>query len=259
VHEEFYTDKILNINIKKHIILNILNYVLFFMINSYKCRLKLVKFIRFFVLDNKNAKLERLYRFLATAITKSIYNTKFEGFDKIPQTGPVLIIANHVSYVDGLMLQAAINRPVRYMIDQYIYDIPAINYFMKVNKAIPILPKKESVANALNIISDGLEAGDAICIFPEGQLTYSGNLGRFKLGIEWIIERDPVPIYPVAIKGLWNSMFSRKYRHSKFRWFPKGFRGKVSAKCGEAIHPKDVRVDHLQRVILSLKTELDQE
>lgn len=208
-------------------------------------------------MDNKDAKLERLYRFLARVITKTIYNTKFEGFEKIPQTGPVVIIANHVSYVDGLIVQAAINRPVRYMIDKYIYEIPAINYFMKVNKAIPILPKKESVENALNVISAGLEAGDAICIFPEGQLTYSGKLGRFKPGIEWIIERDPVPIYPVAIKGLWHTMFSRKYRHSKFRWFPKGIRGKVYAKCGDVIHPKEVRVDHLQRVILSLQNEID--
>jgi 1-acyl-sn-glycerol-3-phosphate acyltransferase len=200
---------------------------------------------------------EPLYRFIAGAITKTFYKTKFIGFDQIPATGPVILIANHVSYVDGMIIQAGCKRPVRFMIDQYIYNAPIVNHIMRHNKAIPILPKKESVEAALDTISKGLEAGDAICIFPEGQLTYTGNLGRFKPGIEWIIERDPVPIYPIAIKGLWNSMYSRKYRKSSFRWFPKALRGNVIATCGEPIHPGNVRVNHLQRVILGLKDELD--
>ena len=186
-----------------------------------------------------------------------MYNINLHGFEKIPKRGPILLIANHVSYVDGVVIQSALNRPVRFVIDKFIYEMPIVNYFMTINKAIPILAKKESVEEALDKISEGLEAGDAICIFPEGQLTYTGNLGRFKPGIEWIIERDPVPIYPVAIKGLWNSMFSRKYRHSNFRWFPKGVRGKVKLRCGDVIHPGNVRVDHLQRVILNLKNEID--
>ncbi len=206
--------------------------------------------------DNKSH-VEPIFRFIARMLTKTFYKTEFIGFEKIPKTGPVLIIANHVSYMDGLMIQAACNRPVRFMIDQYIYNVPLVNYFMVHNKAIPILAKKESVGQALDTISKGLEAGDVVCIFPEGQLTYTGNLGRFKPGIEWIIERDPVPIYPVAIKGLWNSMFSRKYRKSAFRWFPKGVRGKITVICGDVIHPGNVRVNHLQRVILSLKESLD--
>ncbi len=203
------------------------------------------------------SKLEPFYRKGSNAITRLMYNINLHGFEKIPERGPILLIANHVSYVDGVVIQSAINRPVRFVIDEFIYDMPIINYFMTVNKAIPILARKDSVEEALNKISEGLEAGDAICIFPEGQLTYTGNLGRFKPGIEWIIERDPVPIYPIAIKGLWNSMFSRKYRHSNFRWLPKGIRGKVKLRCGDVIHPGNVRVDHLQRVILNLKNEID--
>lgn len=202
---------------------------------------------------------EPIFRFIARVITKTFYNIEYIGFEKIPKTGPVLIIANHVSYVDGLVIQAGCRRPVRFMIDQHIYNMPGVNYFMRHNRGIPILAKKENVEKALQDISEGLEAGDAVCIFPEGQLTYTGNLGRFKPGIEWIIEQDPVPIYPVAIKGLWNSMFSRKYRHSKFRWFPKGLRGKVTLICGDVIHPGHVSVNHLQRVILALKEDLDRE
>jgi len=186
-----------------------------------------------------------------------MYDVTSSGFDKIPERGPILIIANHTSYVDGMVLQSVINRPVRYVIDRFIYEMPVVNYFMSINQAIPILARKDNVEAALDKISEGLESGHAICIFPEGQLTYTGNLGRFKPGIEWIIERDPVPIYPVGIKGLWNSMYSRKYRNSKLRWFPKGIRGKVELKCGDVIHPGSVRVDHLQRVILNLKNEID--
>lgn len=200
--------------------------------------------------------IARFYRHGSNRLIRSFYSIKATGFQKIPKRGSALVIANHVSYVDGMVLQACIDRPVRYLIDHYIYRLPVVHYFMKHNRAIPILPKKDSVEQALDALSLGLEGGDLVGLFPEGQLTYTGNLGRFKPGIEWIIERDPVPIYPVAIAGLWDSMFSRKYRNSKTRWFPKGIRGKVFLKCGEVIHPEHVRVGHLQRTILSLKESI---
>lgn len=200
---------------------------------------------------------EKFYRFMGGLIIKFFYKVEFIGFEKIPHTGPILIISNHVSYVDGLLIQTACNRPIRFIIDEFIYKLPVVNYFMRHNKAIPILPKKESVIQALDGISQGLEDGDAIGIFPEGQLTYTSHLGRFKPGIEWMIERDPVPIYPIAIRGMWDSMFSRKYRKAKFRWMPRGFRGRVVLVCGDVIHPGNVRVNHLQRVVLSLKQSVD--
>lgn len=197
------------------------------------------------------------YRSIAKALTHIIYRVEYIGFDKIPDRGPVLIIANHVSYVDGLLIQAGMKRHVRYLIDQFIYEVPGIHYIMSMNEAIPILPRKDSVEKALDEISEGLERGQVVAIFPEGQLTYTGNLGRFKPGVEWIIERDPVPIYPVAIKGVWGGIFSRKYLKSKYRWVPKGFRPKVTCICGDVIHPGTVRVDHLQRVILGLKNSIE--
>lgn len=208
-------------------------------------------------MHKNKSKIEPIFRFFLRIIIKTFYNVEYIGFEKIPKSGPLLLIANHVSYMDGPLIQTGCNRPVRFIIDQVIHDLPGVNYFMRHNRAIPILAKKESVTAALDMMSKGLESDDAICIFPEGQLTYTGNLGRFKPGIEWVIERDPVPIYPIAIKGMWNSMYSRKYRNSRFRWFPKGFRGKVTLICGDVIHPGNVRVNHLQRVILSLKNSLD--
>jgi 1-acyl-sn-glycerol-3-phosphate acyltransferase len=200
--------------------------------------------------------IDQIYRFLARQMVKIVYKTKFIGFDKIPAHGPVILIANHVSYVDGLIIQSACNRPIRFIIDEFIYRVPLVNYFMRLGRAIPILPRKESVKKALDEVSKGLDRGDIICIFPEGQLTYTGNLGRFKPGIEWMVERDPVPVYPIAIRGLWDSMFSRKYLRSKFPFFPRHFHLKVTVVCGDVIHPKDVTVSHLQQVILNLKSSI---
>ena len=200
--------------------------------------------------------LEPIYRGIIRSLVRVFYKTTFIGFNKIPKSGPVVLIANHVSYVDGVMIQAACGRPVRYIIDEYIYNMPLVHYFMKLNRAIPILPKKESVKAALDTVSQGLEQGDIICIFPEGQLTYTGNLGRFKPGVEWIVERDPVPVYPVAIRGLWGSVFSRKYLRSKYRFIPERLYRRVTVMCGDPIQPRDLDINYLHRVILSLKNSI---
>lgn len=187
------------------------------------------------------------------------YNTTFVGFDKIPKNGPAIIIANHTSYLDGVIIQAACPRPIRFVIDHYIYNLPVVNYFMHYNRAIPILAKKESVGKALDTISSALDSGDLVGIFPEGQLTYTGILGRFKPGIEWIVDRDPVPVYPIVIIGMWDSMFSRKYRKSSLRWIPRSFRRKVVAICGDPIHPGNLYVNHLQRTVLGMLVAAEKE
>src|SRR5690606_24257799 len=100
-------------------------------------------------------------------------------------------------------------RPVRFIIDKYIYEQPGVHYFMKRGRAVPVEATRESVTAMLDTIATGLEQGDLFCIFPEGQLTYTGHLGHFKPGIEWIVQRTPVTIYPMALHGLWGSILSR--------------------------------------------------
>lgn len=196
---------------------------------------------------------ELFFRTCASIILRATYRIKFVGFDKIPKNGPAILIANHASYMDGVLIQVGCKRQIRYIIDSYIYNIPGVHYFMRYNRAIPILAKKESVEKALDEVSKGLENGDVIGIFPEGQLTYTGYLGRFKPGIEWIVDRDPVPIYPIVIIDMWDSMFSRKYSKSKFRWIPRSFRKKLLLVCGDPIHPGHMDVNYLQRTILSMQ------
>ena len=199
---------------------------------------------------------EPFFRMGVRVLTRMMYRPHFIGFDNIPETGAGLIIANHVSYVDGMIIQTGCKRPIRFVIDDYIYRQPGVHYFMSHNRAIPILPTRDSVSHALDEISEGLKAGDLICIFPEGQLTYTGSLGRFKPGIEYIIRRDMVPVYPVALKGLWGSIFSRKYLKAHFRFFPRSWRREVTAICGPAIAPETVNVNHLQETVLRLKYQI---
>ena len=120
------------------------------------------------------------------------------------------------------------------------------------HRAIPILPKRNNIKQALDEISTALRNGEAVMIFPEGRLTYSGALSRFKPGVEWIIDRDPVPVYPVAIRGLWHSILSRKYIRSKKKLLPRYFRLKVDVECGERIEAAHDDAASLQKAVIAL-------
>lgn len=197
---------------------------------------------------------EPLLSAIAHSITRFVYRPHYSGFENMPKEGPAIIIANHVSYVDGPIIDAGCPRKVRYIIDEDIYNLPGVHYLMSLDRAIPISPNRKSVEAALNAVSEGLRNGDVICIFPEGFLTFTGSLGRFRPGIEWMIKRDPVPVVPLAINGLWGSVFSRKYLKSPMRWLPRTWlRGKVTVKCGTVIPPEKVSVNYLQEAILRLK------
>lgn len=189
-------------------------------------------------------------------LIRIIYRTKFIGFEKLPKEGPALLIANHVSYMDGCVLSAASPRPIRFIIDADIYNVPAVKHFMSRIRAIPILAAKDSVKVALEEVSEGLRNGDLIMIFPEGQITYTGNMGRFKFGIEWMLKNDQVPVYPIAIKGLWGSIFSRKYLRSKWPFFPRSFRRSVRIKVGDAIPPEKAGINNLQKTLMRLKNSI---
>jgi 1-acyl-sn-glycerol-3-phosphate acyltransferase len=197
--------------------------------------------------------IEPFFRLVAKYACIAVYDPKYTDFDQIPETGGAILISNHVSYADGLIIASGCNRPVRFVIDTLIYELPVVNFFMRHNRAIPILPTRESVTHALNEISEGLRAGDLICIFPEGQLTYTGGLGRFKTGIESILKRDPVPVYPIALTGLWGSMYSRKYLGSIYRFIPKRFSPRVQAICGAAIPGDQATINRLQEAVMRLK------
>lgn len=201
-----------------------------------------------------NDVLEKFFRFGARVLIRVLYNCDFRGFaENIPKEGGAIIICNHVSYMDGLILNAASTRKLRFVIDDEIYQLPIVNYFMRLDRAIPILPQKDSVKKAIEKVNEGLEAGDLIAIFPEGQLTYTGHMIRFKFGIEWMLANNKVDVIPVALVGLWGSILSRKYIGKKWFWVPNSFRRKVWAICGQKIPHEKATINNMQRSIMKLK------
>ena len=150
-------------------------------------------------------------RFLVWLLSHSLYRIRHVDLDNIPERGPAVLVCNHVSYVDALILAGAIHRPVRFVMLRSIYDLPLLNYLFRAGGAIPICSRKESEEvyhSAFIKMGQYLEQGELVCIFPEGGLTRNGDIGPFQPGIEKIIKNHPVPVIPLALRGLWGSFFS---------------------------------------------------
>ncbi|MCY3885190.1 MAG: MFS transporter [Gammaproteobacteria bacterium] len=150
-------------------------------------------------------------RFVVWMLSHSLYRIRHTGIEKVPDRGAALIVCNHVSYIDALVLAGAVKRPIRFIMAKDIYDAPVLNYLFRTARTIPIYPKskdEEAYENAFVEIGEALEAGDLLCIFPEGVLTKDGELGEFKSGVLKILEDHPVPVIPSALKGLWGSFFT---------------------------------------------------
>lgn len=201
--------------------------------------------------------LEPIYRRFGTWLLMRLYRPDCRGFERIPLSGPAIIVCNHVSYVDGPLVaaavQRAVGRPVRFVIYEPIYRLPLVHHFMRVNRAIPIYPSRDKVKQALEDISLGLRAGDIICLFPEGRLTPTGGLMRFRPGIEFVLARDCVEVFPVALTGLWGSIFSRKHQGSWRRFLPRRPGVPVVARCGEGTPCGLAGAGMLQHAVLKLK------
>jgi len=152
-------------------------------------------------------------RFAFWLLASTVYHLRYKGREYLPRRGAALLICNHVSFIDWLVITAACNRPVRFVMDHRIFAAPGVNIIFKLCKAIPIAPAKESAEvkeRAFQSISDALRDGQLVCIFPEGMITHDGKLNTFKPGVERILSADPVPVVAMAIGGLWGSFFSRK-------------------------------------------------
>jgi 1-acyl-sn-glycerol-3-phosphate acyltransferase len=156
---------------------------------------------------------EFLMRFLVWMLVHSVYRLEKSGLERIPDEGGALIVANHVSFVDALVIAAAVRRPVRFVMDHRIFGIPVLNFVFRTGKAIPIASAKEDaqmMERAFAEVAAALRAGDVVCIFPEGRITDSGEICPFRPGLTRILEETPVPVIPIALRGLWGSFFSRR-------------------------------------------------
>lgn len=193
-------------------------------------------------------------RFISYLLSHCMYRVSVEGRQHIPETGAALIIANHVSYVDALILMGTSTRPVRFVMDKSISEMPVLKYVFHHAGVIPICsPRKcaETYKQAFEQIEQALHNEEVVCIFPEGRLTSDGALGEFRPGVEKILKHSPVPVIPMALKGLWGSFFSHKGGHALTKR-PKRFWSKIEVKIGQVLSPGKLDRHKLQQEVQEL-------
>ncbi|UVA77678.1 MFS transporter [Pandoraea commovens] len=199
---------------------------------------------------------EFLIRFVMWLMLHTIYRIEVKGADQIPDEGPCVLVCNHVSFADAVVIGASIRRPVRFVMDHRIFKIPVLSWFFRTVGAIPIAPAHEDAAGlerAYAQIAKALDAGDVVCIFPEGKLTASGDLQVFRQGVQRIIERSPVPVVPMALRGLWGSFFSRHGGAAMTRPFKRGILNRLELVVGEPVAPAQATPESLRDKVLKLR------
>jgi 1-acyl-sn-glycerol-3-phosphate acyltransferase len=153
-------------------------------------------------------------RFLVWLFIRLFYRIRLHGIEKhVPDEGPALLVCNHVSFMDALLLSAAIPRPTRFVMHHRIFHMPVLRWVFRTARAIPIAGSKEDPAilqRAYDLIDAELADGNLVCVFPEGGLTTDGQIASFRPGIERVLARRPVPVVPLALRGMWTSMWSRR-------------------------------------------------
>jgi len=199
---------------------------------------------------------EYLLRFLAWMLSRFIYRLRLVDDEHIPATGPAIIVCNHVSFVDAVLLMAASPRPIRFVMDHRIFKVPVLGGLFKLAKAIPIAPRGEDPAayEAAFAAADAVLAeGDLLGIFPEGGITSDGRLQVFKGGVMKIIERRPVPVVPVALVNLWGSFFSRaEGGRAMVKPFRRGLFSRVTVAAAAPVAPERVTPEGLREAVHGL-------
>ena len=198
---------------------------------------------------------EFFMRFLIWIITHTMYRVKHTDLNKIPDEGPALLVCNHVSFMDALIIAGACRRPVRFVMFKPIYDMPVLNFIFRTGKTIPIHSKNidpVTYEHAFTRISHELRDGEVVCLFPEGKLTTTGEIDEFKNGMEKILAQDPVTVVPMALRGLWGSFFSHKDSSAMTR-LPRRFWSKVELVAGDPVAPDQANAALMREKVLALR------
>ena len=201
---------------------------------------------------------EFLVRFLAWLLIHSMYRVHTVDVERIPDEGPAVLVCNHVSYVDAIVIGATSPRPIRFVMDHRIFKMPFLGWIFRTAKAIPIAPAKEDpflMERAYIDIAQALHEGDLVCIFPEGKLTATGEMNAFRGGVAKIVERSKVPVIPMALRGLWGSVFTRDPGKLFERSFSRGWRSKLALAVGVPVPPQEATPDYLHEQVRLLRGE----
>jgi 1-acyl-sn-glycerol-3-phosphate acyltransferase len=198
---------------------------------------------------------EFLLRFLALLVVRVLYHLRSRGVENIPETGAALLVCNHVSYVDALVMSAACPRPIRFVMEAEIYRLPLLNAICRGMKAIPVATRSEDPAvreAAFAAVAAALGAGELVCIFPEGALTRDGEVAGFRPGILRVLKETPVPVIPCALSNLWGSLFSRREPNWVKRQPRRLFAG-IAFSAGAPLGPAAIDLAALREQVVALR------
>lgn len=199
---------------------------------------------------------EFLLRFLAWLMLHTTHRVHTFNAERIPAEGGAILVCNHVSYMDAIVILATSPRPLRFVMDHRIFKTPLLFALFKAVRAIPIAPASEDpeiMEAAYGSIARALERGELVCIFPEGKLTRDGELNEFKGGIMKILERTPVPVIPMALRGLWGSLWTRSADNPFQRSFRSGPFSKLELVVGEPMAVTEVTPESLRERVAQLR------
>ncbi len=197
---------------------------------------------------------EFLMRFIVWILINTLYRIRATGLDNIPREGAALLVCNHVSYVDALVVAGCIRRPVRFVMWYKIFEVPLLRFIFRTAKAIPIASARENpelLEESFERIDRELADGHLVCIFPEGAITRDGRVYRFRGGVERILERRAVPVIPLALCGLWGSWFSR--RRGRLRRVPGKLFAAVTLRIGAPVPPAAATAAGLEMLVRTLR------
>jgi 1-acyl-sn-glycerol-3-phosphate acyltransferase len=201
---------------------------------------------------------EFLMRFLAWLLVHAFYRVRREGLENIPDEGPCIVVCNHVSYVDAVVIAACVRRPIRFVMDHRIFRVPILSFVFRAMRTIPIASARDDPAVMERAFADAasaLAAGEIVGIFPEGRLTHTGELNRFRPGISRIVQTTPVPVIPMALRGLWGSAFSRA-RKGRAGRSTIGLFSPIALVAAAPVRAEDATPDALFGRVLALRGDM---
>lgn len=195
---------------------------------------------------------EAFLRLALMVITHSIYRLRVVGREHIPDHGGALLLPNHVSFIDGLLLLASHDRPIRFLVDSSYYYHPLFHRLAKMMEAIPISSSgtPREILHALREAGRRLDEGELVCIFPEGQITRTGGLLPFRKGYERILKGRDIPIIPVHLDRIWGSIFSFVGGRFLTKW-PREVPYRVTVSFGAPL-PSTTAAPEARRIVQEL-------
>lgn len=202
----------------------------------------------------------RALRRLVFLVIHLLYRLRFRGRRHIPAYGPALVVCNHVSFVDALVVAGGSPRPLRFLMDRPIYESPGLHWLFKLVGAIPVDSERRDpggLRRALDQVSQALRQGEVVMLFPEGRLTPNGEVQAFRRGLDLILSRDPVPVVPAALAGLWGSWTSHHGGRRALTKWPRRFRARVALYFGEPLAAERAARPRVEARVRALKAEAD--